>query len=369
MLNTYRGAEDAGPDGPPPARSFRIEAFGQPLVAHHAEVRPPEGRELLLRTRHCGVCHSDLHLADGYFDMGHGRRLDLAQLDILPPITPGHEVVAELVAAGPRADMTGLAFGRRYLVFPWVGCGRCGPCRKGQGNLCLVPRAIGVQRVGGYSDTVTVPEARYLLDIEGLEPAAAATLACSGLTAYSALRKAQGARDEWLALIGMGGVGSAALQVARGLGYERIAAVDLDAGKLDWALAQGAQLAVDARAADAPARLRSGTGGVETVIDFVGSSDSARLGLDALQRGGSYILVGMFGGDIDLPLPLLATRALTVRGSYTGTLEELHELTSLVKSGHIALNPVEAVAPDQVNAALDRLRRGQAGLRQVLAYD
>lgn len=369
MLKSYQEGVATDADESRVARSYRIEAFGEPLALHRAEMQPPRGRELLLRTRHCGVCHSDLHLADGYFDLGGGRRLGMAELDIVPPLTPGHEIVGELLAAGPGADLAGLVFGKPYLVCPWVGCGRCGPCRKGQANLCLVPRAIGIQRAGGYGDTVIVPEGRYLVDIEGLDAAAAATLACSGLTAYSAIRKGEGARDEWLALIGLGGVGSAGLQIARGLGHERIAVVDGDTRKLDAALAGGAHWAVDSREAHASARLRSGTGGIQTVIDFVGTSESARMGIDALLRGGSYVVVGMFGGDVTLPLPLVVTRSITVRGSYTGTLQELHELVDLVRAGRIALNPVARVLPSQINEALDRLRRGEAGLRQVVCYD
>ncbi|QHJ00375.1 zinc-binding dehydrogenase [Xylophilus rhododendri] len=351
------------------AHSWRIEAFGAPLAPHRMPAPEPQGRELLLRTRRCGVCHSDLHLSDGYFDLGGGKRLTMAERDIVPPLTPGHEIVGELIAAGPCADLEGLALGKSYLVCPWIGCGRCGPCRKGRGHLCLVPRAIGIQRIGGYSDRVIVPEGRYLIDIEGLDPSEAATLACAGLTAYSAISKGQGEKDDWLALIGLGGVGSAGLQIARGLGFERIAVVDMDAAKLDRAMAHGAHWAVNTRETDASARLRSGTGGIETVVDFVGSSQTAQLGLDVLLRGGSYIAVGMLGGKLQLPLPLLATRAITVRGSYTGSLAELRELVALAQVGRIEAAPVETMAHARVNEALDKLRKGLASARQVLDYD
>lgn len=350
--------------------SYRVANFGEPLERYRAPVAAPVGRELLLRTRRCGVCHSDLHLADGYFDMGGGKKLKMVDRGVHPPLTPGHEVVGELIAMGPDAQAEGLEIGKSYLLFPWIGCGQCARCLKGQENLCVAASSYGVQRIGGYCDTLIVPDARYLLDIEGLEPAYAATLACSGLTAYAALKKkGDCASDDWLGLIGMGGVGSAGLLIAHGLGHSRIAAIDVDAGKLEWALANGAQVAVNARDADAAQQLKTATGGLITVIDFVGSNASARLGIDVLMRGGTYVIVGLFGGDITVPLPALPTRALTLRGTYTGNLAEMQELIALAKSGRIPPSPVQTIAHDDVNTALERLRAGTARTRQVIAYD
>ncbi len=354
------------------SRAFTIEAFGQPLVESRLAVDQPRGKELLLRTRRCGVCHSDLHLADGHFDLGGGRKLLMADRDIRPPIVPGHEVVAELVAAGPDALLQGLEIGRSYLVWPWIGCGRCAQCRKGKDNLCMAPRVVGIQRAGGYAEWLTVPDGRYLLDIDGIEASSAATLACSGLTAYSALAKVarhDDAQDDWLGLIGVGGVGAAGLAIAKGLGYELVAAVDIDPAKLAWARSHGADAVVNARDPNPAALLRRATGGLAAVIDFVGSAESAQLGIDVLLRGGIYVIVGMYGGELALPLPTVPTRAITIQGSYTGTMAELQELLALVRTGRMVPLEVAHIRAADINLALDRLRDGTAGARQVIAYD
>lgn len=350
--------------------SYRVEKYGEPLQAFSGPVVAPAGRELQLRTRRCGVCHSDLHIADGYYDLGGGKKLQMADRNILPPLTPGHEVVGELVSAGPDADLSGLVMGRSYLVCPWIGCGTCERCAKGEDNLCLKPCSIGVHRQGGYSDVVTVPEARYLIDIEGLDPTYAATLACSGLTAYSAIANGDCPKGDWLGLIGMGGVGSAGLLIAQGLGYERVLAVDVDAGKLAWARANGAQVAVNARDANAAQQIKDATGGgAMAMVDFVGSSATAQLGIDVLTRGGTYVIVGLFGGDITLPLPSLPMRAITLRGTYTGNLGDLRALVAMAQSGKLPQLPTETIELARVNEALERLRLGTATVRQVISFD
>lgn len=349
--------------------SYRLMKFGEPLVLSAKAVAQPDGRAVLLRTRRCGVCHSDLHLAEGYYDLGGGKRLELADRNIKPPLIMGHEIVGELVAAGPDADLSGLTYGTSYLVLPWIGCGACPNCLRGKENLCLSSGAIGVVRDGGYGDYVLVPDARYLLDIEGLDLAAAATLACAGLTAYSAIKKIEAGKEDWLALLGMGGLGTAALLIARALGYENIIGIDLDDKKLEMALAQGAKAVFNARDPALSAKLQALTGGIMSSIDFVGSQASASMGIGLLARGGKFVIVGLFGGDITLSLPTLPIRAITISGSYVGNLDELKELVALAKSGKIGDIPTQLIRPDQINAAHDLLRSGQAHARQVIAYD
>ena len=130
------------------------------------------------------------------------------------PFTMGHEVVGEVLSVGPEAE--GVAVGDRRIVYPWIGCGQCPECRRGEELMCLQPRIVGTWRPGGYSDRVIVPDARYLVPFDGVAEEVAATYACSGVTAYSAIRKAAIARpDQALLLIGAGGVGLQALSIAR----------------------------------------------------------------------------------------------------------------------------------------------------------
>ena len=185
--------------------SYQLEAFGRPLSQVIRDTPQPQGSEVVVRVGSCGVCHSDVHLHDGYFDLGGDAKLDMTRT-VQPPRTLGHEIAGTVVAVGPQA--TGVQVGDRRVVFPWIGCGSCSLCEACQEHLCNSPRALGVHRDGGFADHVVVPHPRYLLDYGSLAEEQACTYACSGLTAYGALRKVAplGLRDPLL-IIGAGGVG------------------------------------------------------------------------------------------------------------------------------------------------------------------
>jgi alcohol dehydrogenase/propanol-preferring alcohol dehydrogenase len=193
--------------------SYQVEEFGKPLVQALRETPVPQGEEVVLRITRCGVCHSDVHMQDGYFDLGGGHRLDVART-VRPPRTLGHEIAGTVVALGPRAQ--GVRAGDRRVAFPWIGCGVCALCRAGEEHLCGNPQALGVARDGGFATHVVVPHARYLVDPGNLEDDQACTYACAGLTAYSALRKVgQLAPDAPLLVVGAGGVGLSGIRLAQ----------------------------------------------------------------------------------------------------------------------------------------------------------
>ena len=141
--------------------SYPVKAFGKPLAQVLRDTPTPQGTEVLLRVSHCGVCHSDVHLHDGYFQLGEGQRLDLAR-GIALPHTLGHEIAGSVVALGSEAK--GVEVGDVRVAYPWIGCGQCGVCAAGQEELCGAPRVLGLQRAGGFADPVLVPHARYLVD-------------------------------------------------------------------------------------------------------------------------------------------------------------------------------------------------------------
>src|SRR5690606_34270267 len=130
----------------------------------------------------CGVCHSDLHLQEGFYDLGGGKKLSVADRGVKMPLVMGHEVLGRLVGKGHDAPIGDDALGRTFLVYPWLGCGKCERCKRGDENMCLTASSIGVYRPGGYADKCLVPHPRYLIDVQGVEPTLAATYACSGLT-------------------------------------------------------------------------------------------------------------------------------------------------------------------------------------------
>lgn len=350
-------------------RSYQVTAFGAALEEASGKAPEPVGTEVLLRVAACGVCHSDVHLREGYFDLGADGRLDLSR-GLSLPFTLGHEVAGEVVATGPDAAAMpdAVAVGDQRVVYPWIGCGQCAQCGEGREHLCRAPRNIGIQCDGGYSDHVLVPHPRYLLPFGDIPVEEACTYACSGLTAFSALRKVGPlAAEDPLVVIGAGGVGLAGVRLARRVnGVDPIVA-EINQARRDTALAAGASEVVDPAAEDAARSLiRATRGGVAAAIDFVGSAESARFGFDILRKGGRLVIVGLFGGGLSLPVPHFPLREVAVAGSYVGTLEELRELLALARAGKVGRPQVEARPLGDAEAALSELQNGKITGRAVL---
>jgi len=349
-------------------RMFQLCVCGEPLRYTEQPTPDPKGSEVLLKTLAAGVCHSDLHLADGWFDLGGGKRLSLADRGMKLPVTLGHENVGEVVAIGPDAkDTKGLRIGARMLANPWIGCGTCHPCRRGDENLCRAMKSLGVFSNGGYADYVMVPHPRYLSDIGDLPAERVAPLACSGVTTFGALKKVPTLKTEPTVIIGAGGLGLMCLALHQKMGGHSAIVVDIDAAKRKAAKAAGAAHIVDGGAAAAAQQIIDLTqGGAWAVIDLVGSSQSARLGYDSLIKGGKYVIVGLYGGDLTVSLPPIPMRALTIQGSYVGSLPEMKELINLVRRTGIPPVPVTTRPLEDVNAVMDQLRAGKVTGRVVL---
>jgi len=347
--------------------SYDVCECGAPLQRIERETPSPRGSEVVLRVIAAGVCHSDLHIWDGYYDIGGGQKLKLQDRGVKLPLTMGHENVGEVVAVGP--DARGVSAGDIRLIHPWMGCGECVVCRRGEENLCVKPCSVGVHRSGGFATHLLVPHPRYLFDIGSLAPERAAPLACSGVTAYGALKKASDTiADEPVVMIGAGGVGLMALALHRKLGGKSAIMVDIDPAKREAALKAGATLAIDGAANDALDQIRAATGGGSwATIDFVGAGPTVKLGVDAAIKGGKVIVVGLYGGDVVVPTPFLPMRALTLQGSYVGSLNEIAELLDLVNRKGAPDVPVATRPLAEVNAALNDLRAGKVIGRLVMA--
>jgi D-arabinose 1-dehydrogenase-like Zn-dependent alcohol dehydrogenase len=349
-------------------RSYVLNDFGQEIQAVDSPDLQPKGTEVVIAVTRCGVCHSDIHLQDGYYEIGGGKRLNMGPKGgISPPLVLGHEVLGRLIAKGPEAPIADSELGKQFLVFPWVGCGQCDYCKRGDEHICNKPAALGINRPGGYAEQCLVPHPKYLLDFGDLDPAFAATLACSGLTAYGALKKAQCNREQdWLLILGAGGVGLSALSLAKAIGFANVAVADIDPAKLVLATAAGASAVMDPRDGAAVAAFQKTAKGAAAAIDFVGASSTADFGIAALRRGGIFIGVGLFGGETMLSTVMLVLRNLSIRASYVGNLEELKELVALARSGKVKPLPVEHAPLADVKQALERLRKGQVKGRLVL---
>lgn len=344
--------------------SYQVVEFGQPLIPVRGALEAPKGTEVIVRVTACGVCHSDLHMADGYFDLGGGKRLGLEKVLRLPR-TLGHEIVGTIVGKGPDADCE---IGASTLVFPWIGCGECAICARGEEHLCSRTLSLGSARDGGFSTHVRVPHPRYLLDHTGIEPRFAATLACSGLTAYSALQKAGRCSDEApLVIIGAGGVGLAAVALAKALNGVGPIVVEIDHGKRTAALDAGASRVVDPREADAAKALaRSTPSGIAAVVDFVGSEVTFNFANAIVGKGGRIVIVGLFGGSATIQIPYIPMRAISIQGSYVGSTAELEALLTLARRGTLPPLPLTCHPLSRADAVLNELRQGTVTGRAIL---
>ncbi len=345
-------------------RSYKLTAFKAPLKEVIKSRPAPKGTQVLLRVSACGVCHSDLHVADGYFDLGAGQKLDLATAVKLPR-TLGHEIAGIVEEIGPEA--TGVTVGDRRAIFAWAGCGICAQCRAGEENLCAKPRNLSIHADGGFSNYVLVAHPRYLAEYEPLSAPFAAILGCSGLTAFSALKKAAPVDAEHaLLIIGAGGLGLAAVSLCHALYGMGPIVADVDPAKRQAALEAGASAVIDPAGADARKGLLAETGGVFSAIDFVGSEKSAGFGLSALRKGGRLFVVGLFGGSIGVPLATLPLRVVSLVGVFTGTLPEFQELMALAREGKVKPAPIETRTLEMAQQSLDDLRAGRVRGRLVL---
>ncbi len=351
-------------------RAWAVVENGAPLKELELPTPEPNGTEVLLEVTHCGVCHSDLHIWEGYYDIGGGKKMSLKDRGVTLPLAMGHEIVGRVAKLGP--DAKGVKPGDIRIVFPWLGCGTCDKCLNEEDNMCTVAaRSLGVYANGGYGTHVIAPHPRHLVDPGNLDPAVAATYACSGITVYSAIRKVMPVpKHEAIVLVGAGGLGMNAIAVLKAIGHENIVSVDVSAEKRAAALEAGAHHVVDGNGEDVAKRIMDAAGGpVLAVIDLVNGTQTARFAFGALRKGGKLVQVGLFGGELTLPLPIMAIRALTVQGSYVGNPKELRELVKLAQDGQLQALPVATVPQNQAYDALMRLRDGKVTGRLVLRAD
>jgi propanol-preferring alcohol dehydrogenase len=341
-----------------------LVAYGQPLCETVVDCPAPRGSEVLVRVERCGVCHSDLHLQDGYFALGADKRLDITK-DRPLPFTLGHEIAGVIESAGEAAD--GAAIGQRVAIYPWIGCGKCAACRAGEENLCSSHRHLGISADGGFATHVLIPHQRYLLDYAPLSPNFAGPLMCSGLTAYSAL-KHLGDRPERspVLLVGLGGVGMMGLAIARAIFSQPPIVADIDAEKRNAAMAAGAAAAYDPVDPQARRAIMAATGGMLAVCDFVGSERSLQFSTGVIARGGKIVVTGLLGGNFSMASAMFAIKAMTIEGTLTGTLAEARELLDLARSGKIAPIPTRDRPLREAQDALDDLRAGHVVGRTVL---
>ncbi len=326
----------------------------------------PRDTQVLVRIEASGVCHSDIHLWEGGYEGAAGTFLKVEDRGVKFPITPGHEISGKIEAIGE--SVSGFSVGDRVIVYPWIGEGSCPACRVAQENLCDTPRTIGIYRDGGYSELVLVPNFRYLVKIDKMDANSSASLACSGLTAYNAVKKATVGPGESIVIIGAGGLGLMSVQIARAITNSTIVVVDVDDNRLSEAKRLGAHEVVNSSKVDPvedTKRLTSSLG-AEAVIDFVNNTRTAPLSINMLRKRGKLVMVGLFGGALELSLPIIPLRGFTITGAYTGSFNDLVDLVNLSKTGKIKSVVNRTYKLGDANQALEDLRAGKIVGRAVL---
>lgn len=349
-------------------KSFVATAPGAPLEECEVENPIPQGREVLVRTIRSGVCHTDLHSHAGGYDLGSMGFFSMTGRGLKYPSVWGHEIVGEVVSVGP--EVTETKVGDIRLVFPWIGCGECVRCQNSESNLCRQSNAIGVFRWGGFATHCLVPDEDYLIDIEGLDPSWAATLACSGVTSYAAVKKVLPAEDgDTVVVIGAGGVGLNAVAILSAMTKVRIAVVDVSDERLEIAKSLGAHQVVNSTKLSEGDTLSDVLGGpIHAAIDFVNNGATFSLAFDTLDKAGTLVPVGLFGGETTIPNAMMPLRAMSILGSYVGNLTELRELVEFVKVNELPKLPINEreLSLEAVSTAMDELENGRVSGRIIL---
>jgi alcohol dehydrogenase, propanol-preferring len=359
----------------------RIIKPNESLQIQQIETPKPKGSQVLIKINSSGVCHSDIHLWQGGYEGAGGQFLKTTDRGVKYPLTPGHEIAGTIESMGEEAQVqvqgaagTGgaaAAFDKnqKVIVYPWIGEGLCPACRIGQENLCDKPRSLGIYTDGGYADYVLVPSYKYLVKLdEDMDLDASATLSCSALTAYGAVRNATLNPYDNLVVVGAGGLGLMAIQLAKSITGAKIIAMDLDDNKLDVAKKNGADNTINSKKEDPLKAIMELTDkmGADAIIDFVNASKTVETDMQLLRRRGKLVLVGLFGGELKLNLVSMPTRAYKIIGSYTGSISEMVELVSLAKRGVIKPVVSERFKLDQATEALSRLKEGKIIGRGVI---
>jgi len=316
----------------------------------------PGPDEVLIKVEACAVCSTDLEI----LECGWPHQPPYGKFIM------GHEYAGVVVAVGERVSE--FEVGDRVVVYPSIGCGVCRFCEAGLDNLCEKAKLVGLDIDGGYAEYVVVPNQRYIRKYDGLKPEEAAVLACSGITALQAVKQAQIKPDEIIVIIGAGGLGGMAIQIAKSLTASTVVVLDIDDKKLAYARNLGADFTINPAREDTSAVLNEVLKGkrANAIIDFVGSTETVETALKIIGKGGRLVLVGLFGGLLKIQIPFLTTMAMNIRGSVLGTLTDLREIIQLVSKGIVKPVISASFRLDQVNEAISSLRKGEIVGRAVI---
>lgn len=332
-----------------------VVAFGKPLEFREYAIPTPGPGEILVKTEACGVCHTDLHAANGDWPLKPN-----------PPFTPGHEGIGLVVALG--AGVTTVKEGDRVGV-PWLysACGHCEYCLTAWETVCAKAEFGGYTKNGGFAEYI-VADPNYVAHIpNGLGAKQAAPLICAGITTYKGVKQTEARAGEWIVISGAGGLGHLGIQYAKAMGLQ-VCAVDIDDGKLAHATRLGADMVVNARHGDPVEAVKKGTnGGAHGVLITAVSLSAFKQGVAMTRKKGTCVLVGLPPGDVPLPLFDVVANCITVRGSFVGNREDMAEALAFAAQGKVKAD-IELQPLSAINDVFTRLQHGEVPSRVVLDF-
>lgn len=329
-----------------------VREFGKDLVIEEVPVPEVSTGQILVKIAASGVCHTDLHAAEGDWPVKPS-----------PPFIPGHEGVGHVAAVG--AGVTAVKEGDRVGV-PWLhsACGHCGQCLAGWETLCSDQQNTGYSVNGGFAD-YALADPNYVGHLpEGLDFAPAAPILCAGVTVYKGLRETDTRPGDTVVISGIGGLGHIAVQYAKAMGLHVIA-VDIADDKLKLARAMGADATINARTEDPVAAVTKLCGGAEGVLVTAVSPTAFKQGIGMLGRRGTMALVGLPPGDFDLNIFDTVLNRKTIRGSIVGTRLDLQECLEFAAEGKVKAH-YSTDRLDNINTIFQHMRDGQIDGRVVL---
>jgi propanol-preferring alcohol dehydrogenase len=338
-------------------KAMRLHEYKQPLVLDEVEVQRPGPKDVVVKIDVCGVCHTDLYLAEGVLptEVFGGKR----------PWILGHEIAGKIFEVG--SEVVGFKVGDPVLIDSWTAyaCGSCMFCRTGFENCCIYNRPVGFGRDGGYAEYITVPS-KSLISIGSLNPEEVAPLACGGVTVFRALRKAAVTPSDTVVVYGAGGLGIFAVQIAKTMG-SKVIAVSRSGEKLEMAKRFGADYAVDAAKDPVGEVLKITDGkGVNVVLDLVGLEQTIENGLKMLGVLGRFYVIGVGPGPLKCLPDTLVNYELTISGVKVGTHKDLLDLVELAKKGAVKSITTKVFKLEEVNDAFEQLKNGQILGRSVV---
>ena len=332
-----------------------VEQFGKPLVFQEWDIPTPGPGQILVKTEACGVCHTDVHAAHGDWPVKPAL-----------PFIPGHEAIGRVVALG--TGVTAVKEGDRVGV-PWLysACGHCEYCLSAWETVCAEAQFGGYTKNGGFAEYL-LADPNYVAHVPpGLAATEAAPLICAGITTYKGIKVTEAKPGEWIAISGIGGLGHLAIQYAKAMGLH-VCAIDIDDGKLAHAKRLGADLVINAKAGDAAAAVKKGTGGgAHGVLITAPSLAAFKQDVGMTRKCGTCVLVGLPPGEFPAPLFDMVMNCITIRGSLVGTREDMAEALAFAAEGKVKAD-IELQPLSSINQILERLEHGDVASRVVLDF-